>query len=303
MSTTRPPFPSVIDSSMISAFRSCPRKFELEYLHHYKPKTESVHLVAGKAFARGLEVAREMFYDQGLPADQAVALGLGELLKAYGTFECPEDSAKSATRMAGALEYYFDQYPLGEDKAPPTKLPSGRHAVEFSFIEPVDFTNPETGDPVIYCGRFDQVVDYAGGMFGEDDKTTSSLGASWPKQWDLRSQFTAYCWGAKKGGLPLQGFLVRGVSILKTKYDNMGAITYRPQWQIDRWYKQLLKDLARMRAMWEAGDFDYNLDNSCNEYGGCMFRKVCLSEDPAPWLEADFIQRKWDPITREETLL
>lgn len=301
---TRPPFPSVIDSSMIATFRACPRKWELEYLRHYKPRTESVHLHAGKAFARGLEVARETFWVHGKPPEVSIAHGVTALLEAYGSFECPEDSAKSATRMAGALEYYFFAFPLQDEAAPPAILPaSGRRAIEFSFLEPLESDHPETGDPLMYSGRFDQICSYAGGLFGEDDKTTSQLGASWPKQWDLRSQFTGYTWGAARGGLPLSGFLVRGVSILKSKYDHAQAITYRPQWMIDRWYKQVLHDLDRMKSMWLAGEFDYNLDHSCAEYGGCVFRKVCLSQEPEPWLKQDFERRRWDPVSREETIL
>jgi hypothetical protein len=298
------PFPTVIDSSMVSAFRSCPRKAELEYFAHWKPRDESVHLHAGKAFARGLEVARLSFFESGEDPETSIALGVGALLEAYGTFTCPEDSAKSATRMAGALEYYFSVWPLGSDSAEPHIMPSGRRGIEFSFLEPIDFPHPVTGEPILYAGRFDQIVDFAGGVFGEDDKTTSSLGATWPKQWDMRSQFTSYCWGAQQGGLHLQGFLVRGVGILKTKFDSMPAVTYRPQWMIDRWYETLLtEDLPAMVRMWESGKFRYSLDGACTEYRGCMFKTPCLSFDPAPWLEIGFIRRRWDPVTRLEEVL
>src|SRR5436190_216947 len=105
---TRPPFPSVIDSSMMHAFKSCPQKAYLEYVNHWKPKVPSVHLHAGKAFAAGLERARELFYIEGVPEAEATEQGLLTLLKEYGDFECPEDSDKSATRMAGAFEYAME---------------------------------------------------------------------------------------------------------------------------------------------------------------------------------------------------
>lgn len=299
----RPPFPSVIDSSFMTAVRSCRQKAALEYLHHFKPKGLSVHLHAGGAFARGLEVARRAYYEEGKSEDTAIAEGVAALLLFYGDFECPADSAKSATRMAGAMVYYFDSYPMGEDAATPIHLPSGGRGIEFSFLEPIDFPHPETGEPLLYSGRFDAVVDYAGGRFGFDDKTTSSLGARWAEQWQLRSQFTAYTWGAQRGGLPLDGFLIRGISILKTKYECSQAVTYRPQWQIDRWYETLLLDLEEFKNDWDKGAFKFNLDESCNSWGGCGFKQVCLSQDPEPWLEAGFERRIWDPVTRIETLL
>lgn len=302
MTTARPPFPEVIDSSLIAAFRSCPRKAFLEYIQHWKPRTPSVHLKAGAAFARGLEVTRTSFYEEGLDPETSVALGLKALIEAYGDFECPPDSPKSCERMAGALEFYFDKYPLGADSAEIIQV-ADKYAIEFNFSEPIDVQHPVTGQPLIYTGRFDAMVRYSGLTLGCDEKTTSQLGASWPRQWDLRSQFTAYTWGAAKAGIKLDGFLVRGISILKSKYDTAEAITYRPQWQLDRWYEQLCRDLARMKLAWLSGEWDYNLDHACAEYGGCPFRGVCLLRNPAELLEQQYERRRWDPVLRQEFLL
>lgn len=299
----RPPFPAVIDSTLIAAFRSCPQKAFRTYFQHWKPRTQSIHLHAGAAYASALEAARVAFFTQGLSEDESRAIGLKTLIESYGSFECPPESAKSLERMCGALVYYLDTWPLSTDKAVPITLPSGKRGVEFSFAEPVDFTHPETGDPILYSGRMDTVVNFAGAVYGEDDKTTSQLGAKWGDQWNLRSQFTSYCWGAQRAGIPLAGFLIRGVSILKTRYDHAEAITYRPQWMIDRWYEQLLRDLKLMREMWESETWNYNLDHACAEYGGCDLQQVCLSKDPDPWLKMNFERRVWDPVKREERLI
>jgi hypothetical protein len=300
---TRPAFPAVLDSSLIAAFRSCPQKANLEFVQHWKPSEPSVHLHAGAAFAHGLEVARTSYYVEHASPETSVAQGLSALMKAYGTFECPPESAKSLERTAGALEYYFSRYPLGEDRAIPMTLPGGKRGIEFSFLEPIDVMHPETGEPLLYSGRMDMMVDYENMHLGEDDKTTSQLGASWPRQWDLRSQFTAYVWGAQRAGIKLDGFLVRGVSILKTKYDTLEAITYRPAWMIERWYAQLLRDTERMIQCWDSGYWDFNLDHACAEYGGCPFRGVCQMQKPDVLLAQQFERRIWNPVTRQETKL
>jgi hypothetical protein len=250
-----------------------------------------------------MEIARTEFYINGASEADSVAAGLHALLTAYGDFECPADSAKSAERTAGALEYYFSHYRLGEDKAVPMTLPGGKRGIEFSFVEPLEVMHPTSGEPLLYSGRMDMMCDFEGMKLGEDDKTASQLGASWPRQWDLRSQFTGYVWGAARAGIKLDGFLVRGVSILKTKYDTLQAITYRPDWQIERWYGQLHRDAKRMIAAWEEGYFDFNLDHACAEYGGCPFRGVCQMRDPQALLEQQFQRREWNPITRTETVL
>ena len=140
---TRPPFPAVIDSSLIAAFRSCPQKAYKEFVEHWKPRDPSVHLHAGASFARGLEVAREAFYVKAQSPHDSIAAGLRALIQHYGEFECPPDSPKSLERMAGALEFYFDRYPLGQDKAIPMTLPGGKRGIEFSFLEPLGLTHPQ----------------------------------------------------------------------------------------------------------------------------------------------------------------
>lgn len=298
--SSRPMFPHTVDSTMLAAFRSCPRKFELQYLRHWKPKAESVHLVAGGAFAKGIEVARQAFWERGIERDTAYALGLEALIHAYGDFECPPDSAKSLERTLGALEYYFSQYPFGDDGMEPLTLPNGKRTIEFSFAEPLPFPHPVTGDPVLYTGRSDMIAAFAGSCYVVDEKTTSSLGASWARQWEMRSQFTGYSWAARNHGFDVAGTIVRGVSILKTKYDTLQVPTYRAPWEIDRWLDQVTSDLRNMQRMWEEGRFDYNLDHSCAEYGGCTFLQVCKSPDPKSWLSTYFQPRVWDPLARRE---
>jgi len=293
-------FPHTFDSTMLGAFRSCPQKMYRTYVQHWKPKSESVHLVAGGAFAKGIEVARKSFYEKGMSQDDAIATGLHALLVAYGDFETPPDSAKSATRMAGALEFYFENYPLEGASATPIKFKDGKLAIEFSFAEPLDILHPVTGDPILYTGRADMIAEFCGGIFSVDEKTTSSLGASWGKQWEMRSQFTGYQWAAQRAGLNVQGTLVRGVSILKTKYDHLQHVTYRSQHEVDRWYDQVHRDIARAIAMWKEGYWDFSLDHACAEYGGCSMVNVCKSSTPEEWLPMYFEQRVWDPLARKE---
>lgn len=296
----RPPFPLAIDSTTLGAFRSCPQKAYRQYFEHWKPQSDSVHLIAGGAFASGIEAARRAFFEAGAPAESAVALGLEALIVHYGDFECPPDSAKSLERTCGALEFYFDNYPLGQDSAIPITYGDGRRGIEFSFAQPLPINHPITGDPILYTGRSDMIADFAGGCYIFDEKTASSLGASWSKQWDMRSQFTGYCWAARESGLKPSGVIVRGVSILKTKYDTLQAITYRSDFEIDRWLEQTCRDIERMIEAWKSGYWDYNLDHACTEYGGCAFVQVCKSASPETWLPMYFHQRVWDPLLRRE---
>jgi hypothetical protein len=323
-------FPHCIDSTMLAAFRSCPQKMFRHYVEHWKAKSESVHLIAGGAFAKGIEIARHAYYE-GVAMTASIAyepdevtgelkrkvtwleescefhnrelaeeLGLSALLAAYGDFECPPDSAKSAERTAGALEFYFENYPLGNDGTEPVLLAGGKRCIEFSFAEPLEIVHPVTGDPILYTGRSDMIAHMANGVYIFDEKTASQLGPSWSRQWDMRSQFTGYAWAAQRQGMEVDGAIVRGVSILKTKYDTQQAITYRGDWEIERWYAQLHRDVARMIQCWADGWWDYNMDSACAEYGGCGLTRICKSKDPEAWLPMDFERRVWDPLARRQ---
>lgn len=336
-------FPRVIDSTTISTYKSCPHKAFLTFFEQWKPKELSVHLHAGRAFAKGVEAGRRAFYEgvyqtpimridkatnrpklsgwdehAGATGDSedSVACALRALLAEYGDFNCPPDSAKSAERVAGALEYYFTNYPLEHDTAVPITMPNGKRGIEFSFVQPIPILNPDTGEPLLISGRMDAITSFAGGIFVTDEKTTTQLGASWSHQWDLRAQFSCYCWGCRENGIKVDGVLVRGVSILKSKYDTQQAVSYRPNWQIDRWYHETLRIVESMVKDYEAWKlldlksydalqhpFLHSLDDTCSSYGGCGFRQVCTIEDPNSMLDTYFERREWDPILREEKKL
>ena len=144
------------------------------------------------------------------------------------------------------------------------------------------------------------IAEFAGGVYIYDEKTTSQLGASWSKQWEMRSQFTGYCWAAKQFGIDAAGVIIRGVSILKTKYDTQQAITYRTPYEVDRWVDQTCRDIERMIVAWKQGHWDYNLDHACAEYGGCSLVPVCKSSSPEDWLGMYFQKRVWDPLLKKE---
>lgn len=302
METNKPTllFPPCIDSTILASFRSCPQKAFRTYVEHWKPQYESVHLIAGGAFAKGLEVARTAFYIEGKKAEESEALGAIALIKEWGDFEPPEGIAKTLERTLGAFAFYFEHYPLGRDTAIPIEK-GGQNGIEFSFAIPLPINNPSTGEPLLYTGRADMIAHFAGGTYVFDDKTTSSLGATWSKQWEMRAQFTGYIWACRELlGFEPAGAIVRGVSILKTKYETQEALTTRTSFEIDRWYQQTLRDIERMIVCWREGYWDFSLDNACAEYGGCSLQRVCKSPTPYDMLPLYFRQRVWDSAEHTE---
>lgn len=294
----RPPFPAVIDSSMRGAFANCPRQFYWQYLRHLRKPGGSIHLHAGGAFARGCEVARKLYYNEGLSGDAAIAKGALAALEYYGEYEAPLNHVKSPENVVKGLMYYFTKYPFHTDHCQPLQRPDGTHSIEHTFAIPLEFEHPETGDPLIYAGRNDMVVKYNEMTFVFDDKTATQLGASWPNQWDLRAQLTGYTWAARQTGYPdCQGAIIRACCFRKSGFDTAESLQLRANFQIERWVEQLYRDIERMILSWRRGEWDYNFDSACSSYGGCTYLDLCKVEDPEPWIETDFEVSEWSPLT------
>lgn len=289
-------FPEAIDSTMLAAYRNCPQEFKNAYVDRLRLKGESVHLIAGAAFAKGLEVTRRCFYEHGMSADASMEQGLKALIIEYGDFECPEGESKTLERMMGAFEFYFDNYPIATDRSQVACI-GGKWGIEFSFAIPLPILNPDNGQPILFAGKTDAIVNYAEALYLQDEKTTKSLGPTWSKQWDLRGQFTGYAWACiRQLGLKPAGSLIRGVSILKTKYETQEAHVGQPQWKIDRWEAGMIRTVRHMVDDYKAGSWEYDLGEACNHYGGCAFKTLCNSPDPEPWIKTYYELNDWSPL-------
>lgn len=300
----RPDFPTSLDNTMVSAFRGCPRYMYNTYILNWKSPLPNIHLHAGKSFARGVEIGRKSYYMDKLPVEQAYSNSVEAFIEEWGSFEAPEGSNKSFDRVKGALEFYWEHYPLDAPDAPePFTDLGGNKGIEYSFAEPLPIKHPQTGDPLLYVGSLDMAAKAYKGLYVYDEKTTSSLGASWGKQWELRGQFSGYIWALQQLGLKPNGAIVRGVSILKTKYDTMEVLTYRSEAEILKWYYQLLRTANQMIEAWEEGYFDYNFSDHCTAYGSCNMVPVCKASNEEEVLHSLFIKKLWNPVTREEILL
>jgi hypothetical protein len=245
-----------------------------------------------------MEVARKSFYQDGKDFDLAVARGVEALLKFYGDMDVYDDEAKSWSRMAGALDYYFQEFPLATDAIKPLRL-ADRYAIECTFAIPIEGTaHPITGDPILYAGRFDMLGERDGVVFVVDEKTSSQLGPTWSQKWDLRGQITGYVWGAQQYGFPVAGCIIRGVSILKTGYGIAEAPVYRSKWEIDRWLDGMRRRINRAAQIW-ANDEEwlFALDEACAAYSGCGFKRLCQVQDPTPYVPVYFEENTWDPLS------
>lgn len=291
--------PIYLDSTMLDAFKSCPRKFYYEFCMGLRLRDKSVDLHAGGAFASGLQAFYNAYYG-GMLFDNALLEGLRAYLKAWGPdYVAPEKSPKNQVAMWAAIESYLETYPPQTDEMQPYFI-NGSPGIETTFSVPLlpedGFPlHPVSGEPFLYSGRLD-FIGLRGDKFAiRDEKTTRSFAENWHEMWDLRAQFLGYCWALKQFDYPVREVTVRGIAILKSEIRHQEARVFYPQHMLDRWYFQLKRDVNRLANCWKDGYFDYNFGSSCTMYKGCIFKDLCKVKNDEGYFD-NYIVKRWNPL-------
>src|SRR5262245_28883124 len=313
--------PIHVDSTMLSCFRQCPRKFFLEFVYGLRPPGLSVDLHAGGCFAAALEETYHGIYLLGMTLPSALQRAHARFLVEWGSFDIPDwkRTAKTFDRVWEAVESYFTEYTPFTDDIKPFIAADGKPTLEYTFAIPLEpctdeaaaemlrngsdtlklFPMHPSGGPFIYTGRFDMLGQLPDGKpIPKDEKTTGgSIGVDWIRKWTLRSQFMGYVWALQQCSIPAEQMCVRGIAIQKTQIVHAEARPFFSQELIGRWYEQLRRDLWRLRGMWDQGYFDFDFGEACTSYGTCIFMDSCAANEPEAWL-SDMEVRRWDPLNK-----
>lgn len=306
-------FPPYVDSSMLTAWRSCRRKHFWSILHSLYPMGKSVHLIAGASIAAGLEAARKRVFLSPEPLrvshSEILEAAYPPFLYQWGDFIPDERATKTFNTTWFALDHYLEFYPPATDIIQPYIRPDGSPAVEYKFAIPIDeIHHPDTGEPLLFVGRFDMVGVMPMGDIQKimivDEKSTGSLGYDWATKWDLRGQFLGYVWALRQQGFDIDHAVVRGIAILKTKNEVQTAIVQYPHHLINRWETQLYRDLRSMvhayRELQDWPDADqslypYNFGDACESYGGCAFQTLCTAREPEAFF-SNYVKYRFNPM-------
>ena len=312
-------FPTSVDNTMMSAYASCGLRGCMEYNMWRSPHGKSIHLHAGGAFAAGCEAFRVSYYTDGPNQgdyDKALIAAHIAFTKYWGVYATDDSELKSYHRMWFAFQQYWEEFHPERDDYQPMLMPDGKPAVEFTFAIPTHVKHPDTGEPIVYAGRADAIMEKqsASGRthrFVTDEKTTKSMGNSWAYQWDMRGQFIGYTYAARSMGMDVHGALVRGICIYKerdTAFDQKPLLytdEHLERWwlnmnrRLQEWVYQYQEAQARVREgvePWSAYFMSYG--DACQAYGGCGYKTVCLSGQYVFSL-AGMAERVWMPHLKD----
>lgn len=304
----KPPLPSIIDSTMMVAFRNCPAQFYRTHVLKRSNATSSIPLLAGATFASGLEAYRRAYYADGYSPQSCLDIAYLAANAAWGDtppFPIGKHESRSLDRVLAAIADYFRVYPIATDLFQPhIRADNSNPTIEFGFTVPLDPAigfplHPSHGEPFFWAGRSDGLGTFRGLPVFSDEKTTESLGQTWSSKWPMRNQFLSYAWCYREMGLPYRTALVRGVGLLKTKITHAETHVTYPEYLLDMWEQTAVHDLSQMVEMWNADYWPERIGDACTAWGNCAFTDVCLAAPHrrTAYLRASYVHREWDPAS------
>ena len=282
-------------TSDFGLFSTCQHKWLLERVFFLRKATASassgsIDLDAGGAFAKAMELTRNAYFKQQLPAETAIEIGQRYLLGDFATqfadsLYASSETLKTPTNLSHTFANYFADTGLDEERVLPYQLPDKSISVELPLFLDTPFKHPITRKPLqIQC-----ILDLLG-FDGEsvvcvDEKTCKSVLLDSVKQTDLLRTETQFAFqvGMVNKLAPLLGIAgcnkmeVRKVVINNAKPLRKYAFYIEHAHQ-QLWWENVLDTINEMLKVYakERGLRDYHL--GCTSYfKPCEFTQACTS--------------------------
>ena len=289
----------VWSSTLLGWLKDCPRKFQYAGIFGWRSRHLSFALRFGQEYQYGLEQYDRLVAD-GVPHEEAIAEIVKLILvrtwddgKPWGPE--PEDKEPNRNRMTliRSLIWKMDKAP--DDPAKTVILADGKPAVELSFQMDLGLVASD-GQPYLFAGHLDRVVEFAGETFVLDNKhTTKTVGSQYFRQYEPHNQMSFYTLASRVVfSSPVKGVLIDAaqVAVGFTRFER--GVTYRTEAQLEEWLADTKYWIGEAEKFAIADHYPMN-DMSCYL---CQFKSIC-SKDPAvreAFLESDFVKDKYDPL-------
>ena len=277
------------DYTTLDTFLTCRRKYYWMIVRDLRVKRVSPALLYGQV----VHAALAEFYTKGLDA----AL---KLIRA--TYQTPEgEELRTTENMIKLMEWYGKVY-----AHEPFKVLN----VEVGFAVPLG--------EVMYAGRLDALVDWNGGLFVLEHKTTSRLDGNFFKQFKPNMQVDGYTYGASVyTGKKCLGTVINALETWKD-VKRVTDKTKRPEDHFARdpnsrteaeiadFVKQVPLIVHDALNCEQAGgslgkDAFYQNKHMCRNFNfDCPYRDLCLYGENERIIEQSYTKEKWVPYKEGE---
>lgn len=294
------------DATSLTALKTCPRYYQYNIIEGHITRTESIHLRWGKEYNNALVVYNRERSTGATHADAmrsalryALVSTWDEALARPWTSDLPNKTRETLLRSLVWYLTNFEEDPLKTDV-----LKDGSAAVELNFSIQLEQESELTGEPYLLCGYLDRKVEFAGGEWITDWKTTRyALDEKYFSQYSPNNQVSLYSFA---GGIiskdkPIKGIIIDAVQLGVTFSRFQRKEIPRTQMSLEEWITDSLIYIRQNETYVQNNYWPQN-DTSCDKYGGCPYRTICAaSPEVRPrLLDGLFHKRTWDPLQIRE---
>lgn len=274
---------TIYDSSKLTTYMSCPRKYFYEYMLGWRRQVQSNHLVFGEAWHRAMRVLlafRTLKLNPdltpGYPAE-AIPPAFDAFMEYYRVYFGEETDSnlhpKSPANALKGLEKYVEKY--------------AADSFETIYTE-VAGSVPITGDKRV-CFRLDGVIRSDCIYSVLEHKSTGRLGDYWGVQWDLATQMSTYFHVLKclYKENELDCINVNGTAFKVRDVAFMRHIVKPPNHVMQAWLSNCERQINQIKLNTEillhSDDSESFLDAfpthtiACSNYGTCPWHDFCRS--------------------------
>lgn len=279
------------NSTSLGIGKECLRKYYYAVRLGWSPAILNDDITFGMWYASALESyhkLRSHLYNH-LTHDEALNEVVRSTLQSTAGWNS-EHRIKNRQTLIRSIIWYLEEY--ANDPCQTLILKDGRPAVELTF-------SFEYKPEITFCGHLDRVIEYAGDVYLQDQKTTgASMGAYYFKRFTPDNQMSLYtAAGQIVFNVPVKGVMIDAAQIAVgfTRFER--GFAFRTPEQTEEW----LHDAEwHIHQIWQAtlkNEWPQN-DAACMKYGGCQFLNVC-SKSPQvreEFLKTDFEKRFRNPL-------
>jgi hypothetical protein len=276
-------------STTLNLAKECPRKYYYAVILGWQPKSLNDNITFGYWYAAALESyhkLRSPLYDY----DHEISLRTVVLQTLQSTKDWQsEDTRKNRETLIRSIIWYLEEFK--DDPCKTVILKDGRPAVELTF-------QFKLNEEVTLCGHLDRVVEYAGDVYIQDQKSTgATLGSYYFTRYTPDNQMSLYTVaGQVIWQLPVKGVMIDAAQIAVgfTRFER--GFAFRTPEQSEEWLRDAQYHIHRT---WEAEKEGWPMnDASCQKYGGCQYLGIC-SKSPQvreEFLRTGFEKRPINPL-------
>ena len=305
----------LIDNSTLETLTTCPRALQYSKLNRRIAAGAKPSLTFGSALHNALEY-RYKTAGNGILNDDQKAAQMQVIADYFAENPAAEDDYRNANWAIELVKKYNAIYPtepfnvLVDDK--------GQTLCELSFALPLfNYTHNGTTIPVIYMGRIDLPVQWDGGIWILDHKTTSVLGPTYFEAATMSAQFLGYLWAfqtlTKKA---CQGFIINALRVKqppakpKDGLDSWWRESFQRQRyhvteaQITEWKANTIALVKEFFWHYENAYFPMKTSWCVGKYGKCQYFDICsLPEGNRDTMLTSTLYQDntWSPLNKNKT--